>query len=154
MEQRLLNLPLSYAGRRFAKARVIGTGDWRFEGAAAEPTFGSPSTMFVCDAGPVGRGRPYDPGLSAAWRDMADCDVTDREQVIRFLRRHGDPYGKLPERTDTGGWSTLRNQLHRIAGAWGSIGRDGMSRVLDHEKNYERAGRMFREGTWTPGSAC
>jgi hypothetical protein len=72
---------------------------------------------------------------SAIWRTFVEVmDVADDDggtQVAAFVGRYGDPLGQLAaERaTATADWFNLVAELAPLAGAWGALSAEGISRV-------------------------
>lgn len=89
-----------------------------------------------------GRGRNFHYNeRHAFWRNFAEMDVTDENQVLHFIRHRGDPFGRLSGggETTTFGWLDLIDHLKPLADAW-DAGSDGApSRVSANETKVQRA---------------
>ena len=69
----------------------------RITGTTVIPGVETPGRVFY-DLAPGGGGRRYRAhGPTAWWRDFATMDLNDREQVLAFLARRGDPSGLLEQ---------------------------------------------------------
>jgi hypothetical protein len=106
-----------------------------------------PQQAVFFDLAPVGNGRRYRArGPAGWWRDFL-MDMNDREQVLRFLAKHGDPSGLLEKaalnaarerlgqppaddpKPNTSNWRGLAGTLASITRAWDPPDGDGISRV-------------------------
>ena len=72
--------------------------------------------------------------VSAGWRSFVEAmDVADDDNgaLMAFVGRYGDPLGRLAadRTTDTSGWFDLVAELAPLAGAWGQVDAEGISRV-------------------------
>jgi|GEM_PF-2108051 len=64
------------------------------------------------------------------WRDLADIDLDDAERVTAFVKRRGDPLGRIDGKdgeSESGLWLELRGHLHQIAGGWETEDANGVS---------------------------
>jgi hypothetical protein len=82
-----------------------------------------------------GRGQAWEADRPHAfWRSFASIrlggSASGVDAVLSFIRRHGDPLGKLDQGSvgSTGEWLPLIRTLNNIAQAWDPPGADGTSR--------------------------
>lgn len=79
-----------------------------------------------------GRGREYEVhGPAAFWRNFATMMPDDDDSVIDFVRRKGDPFGRLSPKSpiNTAQWRGAGDWLSFAADLWEPEGADGVSRV-------------------------
>lgn len=148
MAYSLPDLPVVFAGRRFPSARITDEASWVWKNAPPDdaPSIGDPGTFFQIDGGRVGKGRPWDPGDTAAcaWRSFVATDPADAAAVVAFLQRFGDPHSHLPERSsDTRSWQTLRRRLVPLANMWAEPDQDGVSRLAETAKPLAEERTVF-----------
>lgn len=127
-----INAELVWEGRAWPAAEIVGrTGeDFIFETS--------------------GKGRPMQfRGPAAWWRNFSELDLNDPGAVIAFVRRRGDPFGKLSPtvQADSSRWFDILAPLELAASRW-SRNRTGTSVCIPQTGFMEAltACPEFREG--------
>lgn len=101
-----IDAELMWSGRAWPAAEIVGRSGEHF-------TFRT-----------SGKGRPLElVGPAAWWRNFSELDVDNSDAVIDFVRRRGDPLGRLSRTThgDTAGWKYLSGLLKLAASCWTTI---------------------------------
>jgi hypothetical protein len=98
----------------------------------------------------TGQGRPYSVrDIEAWWRDFAELPLDDEKRVLSFLRRRGDPFGKLASdgtQVSTCDWVSLKVILKCAATAWApEPDGTGVSRFCPERLSIAK--RMFEFST-------
>jgi hypothetical protein len=91
--------------------------------------------------GTSGHGRAWTATTALGWwRDFAEIDLKDREQIETFLQRRGDPSSILAPGVvmNMDSWPLLQAVLQPLAGAW-STRNDGIDRVAKGSEGHETA---------------
>jgi hypothetical protein len=151
---------LVFDGVKWPKVRITGTGQAMHKFAGNPGASAPPPTFF--DLAPEGTGRRYRArGTAGWWRDLAAMDTNDREQVLAFLARRGDPAGRLEQaalnaararlgqplgedpKPGTNHWFGLQVTLKTIAAAWSAADTEGIS-VIDDDARWTEAKYMWR----------
>ena len=143
---------LVFSGVRWPKVRITGTGQMmrKFADTGGRQP---PPLPIEYDFAPEGSGRRYrSRGAVAWWRDLAAMNTNDRDQVLAFLARRGDPSGAMElaalnaartrlgqplgedPKPGTGQWFGIKSTLAGIAWAWSPPDSDGISRIDDPAK--------------------
>jgi hypothetical protein len=152
---------LVFSGVKWTKVRITGTGQMSRK-FVDDRGRGAKSQLFY-DLAPAGTGRRYQArGAAGWWRDLAVMDTNDREQVLAFLARRGDPAGRLEQaalnaarqrlgqplgedpRPSTGEWFNLIVTVKTIAKAWSPPGKDGVS-IIDDPARWNDAKAMWND---------
>jgi hypothetical protein len=98
-----------------------------------------------------GQGRLWDANRARGfWRSFAEIDLADRSTGVvhaaRFIRRHGDPLGRLDagSASSTEQWLPLASALREIAQAWEPADPDGISIFTVDQNRQELAESALR----------
>jgi hypothetical protein len=149
--------PLFFSGIRWPAARVVA----RKQVVDDDPDHRGRKVPFVDTLiiETTGQGRPYSVDFAEGWwRDLAETPLDDEKHVLRFLRRRGDPFGKLKSdgtQISTYDWRDLKRVLERAAVAWDKQPDEtGVSHF--HLGKRSRADRMFAmvTGRYADGRAA
>jgi hypothetical protein len=121
---------------------------------AVRVTERAPLGRFGFTAGGEGREWKTERPL-AFWRTFAGIDlVTNPDAALRFISRHGDPFGELDRKERTGStakWKPLQTALSMIAQAWDDTPLDDnggkISRISEDEDRHDVARHALYELT-------
>ena len=139
---------LIFSGRRWPGVRATGNAIVVGLTASAQPSV--VQLAFVAS----GDGQQWDADRPMAfWRNFAAIDLTDPAEALRFIARHGDPFGYLdreparPNLPPAGNhpWPALMDALDRIADAWDPPDPNDISFISDDRGRLEVAQRALRE---------
>jgi hypothetical protein len=144
---------LIFSGRRWPGVRAtenaIVVQRWVRKSAPAEPYV--LQLAFVAS----GDGQQWDADRPMAfWRNFAAIDLTDPAEALRFIARHGDPFGYLdrkpaglspPPAGTNQPWLALMDALDRIADAWEPPDPNDISFISDDRGRLQVAQRALRE---------
>ena len=87
-----------------------------------------------------GRGRAWSTDKPLGfWRTFTEIGLEETDHVAMIFRRYGDPFGLLPNASDTGGWVGLFACLSAATVAWDAAGPDGISRLTSAPDRLEHA---------------
>jgi hypothetical protein len=95
-----------------------------------------------------GHGRKWETNVALAfWRDFYDLSLDDGDAIASFVRRRGDPFGDLDrgEVMHTGHWKNLKAVLGTAAGAWETVGQEGVSQVAADPQRLKLAEYFLRD---------
>ena len=140
---------LIFSGRRWPGVRATGNAIVVGLTASAQPYV--VQLAFVAS----GDGQQWDADRPMAfWRNFAAIDLTDPAEALRFIARHGDPFGYLdrkpaglspPPAGTNQLWPALMYALDRIAHAWDPPDPNHISFISDDRGRLGVAQRALRE---------
>ena len=137
----MLGKLVNFAGTAWPQVKVVGSKAMllKFTGPAGEEP---PPTPQFFGLKATGESRPWSTDVAQAfWRSFIEMfDSGDGAQAAAFVRRYGDPSGKLDAAgtVNTSEWFALRCELGPLTRAWGPAEADGVSRIRHaHVKDAE-----------------
>ena len=91
-----------------------------------------------------GKGRHWRTSrLRGFWRNFATLNHQDEKSILPFIRRYGDPIGRLPEKSDTLHWARIQVNLGLLASAWDPEDAEEISHRTTNEDRLTHIRSLF-----------